>query len=102
MNDRARDKATADAPNVAGGSESRISMFPATSENFGTDPRSVTIHRTSEGTQRMSQRNFLAFDLGAESGRAMLGTLADGTLSLSEQHRFANPTETIDGHLHWN
>lgn len=36
---------------------------------------------------------FLAFDLGAESGRAMLGTLADNHISLEEIHRF--PTQGI-------
>jgi sugar (pentulose or hexulose) kinase len=46
--------------------------------------------------------NFLAFDLGAESGRALLGTLADGRLTLEEKHRFSNPTGTIQGRLHWN
>ena len=40
----------------------------------------------------MAQRNFLAFDLGAESGRALLGTLAEGKLTLEEKHRFLNPT----------
>ena len=51
--------------------------------------------------------NFLAFDLGAESGRAMLGRLRDGRLDLSEVHRFANgPVRVPDraGHvsLHWD
>ena len=32
--------------------------------------------------------HYLACDLGAESGRLMLGTLADGHLSLEELHRF--------------
>ena len=32
--------------------------------------------------------HYLACDLGAESGRLMLGTLADGRLSLEELHRF--------------
>ena len=47
-------------------------------------------------------RNFLAFDLGAESGRAVLGTLDAGRLTLEEKHRFANPTGRMNGHLHWN
>jgi rhamnulokinase len=47
-------------------------------------------------------RNFLAFDLGAESGRAVLGKLDAGRLSLEEKHRFANPMGRINGHLHWN
>jgi rhamnulokinase len=46
--------------------------------------------------------NYLAFDLGAESGRALVGTLADGKISLQERHRFANPTGRINGHFHWN
>lgn len=50
----------------------------------------------------MADRNFLAFDLGAESGRAIIGTLAGGRLTLEEKHRFANPNGKINGHLHWN
>ncbi|HVT87211.1 MAG TPA: rhamnulokinase family protein [Tepidisphaeraceae bacterium] len=50
----------------------------------------------------MSEQNFLAFDLGAESGRAVLGKLNDGKLTLDEKHRFANPNGRMNGHLHWN
>lgn len=50
----------------------------------------------------MAARNFLAFDLGAESGRAVVGTLDQGELRLDEKHRFSNPTGRINGHLHWN
>jgi rhamnulokinase len=50
----------------------------------------------------MPTRNFLAFDLGAESGRAVLGTLESERLTLAERHRFANPTSRMLGHLHWN
>ena len=47
-------------------------------------------------------RNYLAVDLGAESGRVMIGTLADDRLSLMEAHRFANiPVRLPDG-LHWD
>jgi rhamnulokinase len=46
--------------------------------------------------------NFLAIDLGAESGRAILATLANGQLSLTEVHRFPNnPVRLPDG-LHWD
>ncbi len=45
---------------------------------------------------------FLAFDLGAESGRAVLGTLAGGRLVLREVHRFANGPVRILGHDHWD
>ncbi len=46
--------------------------------------------------------NLLAIDLGAESGRAILGTLHDDKLALAEIHRFPNiPVRLSDG-LHWN
>ena len=38
----------------------------------------------------MKAQNYLALDLGAESGRAIVGTLAAGKLTLTETHRFAN------------
>ena len=50
----------------------------------------------------MPVRNFLAFDLGAESGRAVLGSLDGGRLTLQEKHRFQNPTGRMNGHLYWN
>jgi sugar (pentulose or hexulose) kinase len=50
----------------------------------------------------MASRNFIAFDLGAESGRAVLGTLDGGHLALAETHRFANPNGRMNGHLHWD
>ena len=47
-------------------------------------------------------RNYLAIDLGAESGRTMVGTFADDHLSLTETHRFGNgPVHLLDG-LHWD
>jgi rhamnulokinase len=54
---------------------------------------------------------FLAFDLGAESGRVLLGRLyknpdspKDGTsrLELQEIHRFPNGPIQMDGSLHWD
>lgn len=46
--------------------------------------------------------NFLAFDLGAESGRGMLGRFDGGRLQVSEVQRFPNgPVRLIDG-LHWD
>jgi rhamnulokinase len=47
-------------------------------------------------------RHYLAYDLGAESGRLISGTLENGKLSLQEIHRFANTPRRIDGSLHWN
>lgn len=46
--------------------------------------------------------NYLAIDLGAESGRTIVGTLENGVLSLAETHRFSNaPVQLSDG-LHWD
>lgn len=46
--------------------------------------------------------HYLACDLGAESGRLMLGTLDNGRLNLTEIRRFPN-TPVRDGEsLHWN
>jgi rhamnulokinase len=50
----------------------------------------------------MPIHQYVAFDLGAESGRSILATLDAGALSLTETHRFANPTSRINGHYHWN
>ncbi len=46
--------------------------------------------------------NYLAFDLGASSGRAIVGRLGNGRLELQEVHRFANAPEEIDGSIYWN
>jgi rhamnulokinase len=47
-------------------------------------------------------KNLLAFDLGAESGRGVLGRFDGQRLSLEVVHRFANgPVRTLDT-LHWD
>jgi rhamnulokinase len=46
--------------------------------------------------------HFLAFDLGAESGRAMLGSLDGGVLGVREIHRFANEPVRQNGSLQWD
>jgi rhamnulokinase len=45
---------------------------------------------------------YLAFDLGAESGRAMLGSILDGLLSLEELHRFPNSPVRLPTGLYWD
>ncbi len=44
----------------------------------------------------------LACDLGAESGRLILGTLGNGKLVLEETHRFPNTPVNAGDSLHWN
>jgi rhamnulokinase len=46
--------------------------------------------------------NYLAVDLGAESGRVMLGSLAGGRLSLEELHRFPNQPVHLPSGLYWD
>lgn len=50
----------------------------------------------------MNKRYFLGFDIGASSGRAMLGILEDEKLELVEIHRFVNQMQRINGHYFWN
>ena len=45
---------------------------------------------------------YLACDLGADSGRVILGTLDDGRITLEEVHRFPNGAVKSSGALHWN
>ncbi len=50
----------------------------------------------------MKVHYFLAFDLGAESVRAILGTLVDKALQVKEIYRFPNSYVNIQGRFHWN
>ena len=50
----------------------------------------------------MEQISFLAFDLGATSGRSILGTLRDGKLQMKELTRFPNQILELGGHYYWN
>ena len=43
-----------------------------------------------------------AIDLGATSGRVILGTWAKNKLTLKEVHRFPNSFQSIAGHDYWN
>jgi rhamnulokinase len=46
--------------------------------------------------------HYLACDLGATSGRLMLGTLDNGKVSLEELHRFGNGPVKAGESLHWD
>lgn len=45
---------------------------------------------------------YLAIDIGASSGRHILGHLEDGKMVLEEIHRFENGMQMKDGELCWN
>ncbi len=47
-------------------------------------------------------RNYLAFDFGAESGRAVLAHLRDGMIRFEEIHRFPNEPVRYGSSLHWD
>src|SRR5438105_10603869 len=46
--------------------------------------------------------HYLAFDLGAESGRAILGSLESERLSLEQIHRFPNNPVRVLSSLYWD
>jgi len=50
----------------------------------------------------MRNKSFLAFDIGATSGRTILGTLENGRLLMKELTRFPNQMLQIGAHFHWN
>ena len=45
---------------------------------------------------------YLACDLGADSGRVILGTLDGGKISVEDMHRFPNGGVKVAGALHWD
>lgn len=49
-----------------------------------------------------TKHNFFAFDLGATSGRSILGTLENGRLELKELTRFPNKIHRVNDKYYWN
>ncbi len=45
---------------------------------------------------------YIAIDIGASSGRHMVGWLEDGLLKTEEVYRFSNGTQSKRGHLVWD
>jgi rhamnulokinase len=50
----------------------------------------------------MNPKYYIACDLGAESGRVMLGRLEDGRSRLEEMHRFPSAAVRVFGSLRWD
>ena len=48
------------------------------------------------------KQNFFAVDLGATSGRTILGSFTDDGLNLEEINRFPNHLIEVGGHFHWD
>ena len=47
-------------------------------------------------------RNFLAFDLGASNGRAILGQFDGERITMKELHRFENNYVEMNGVFYWD
>ena len=48
------------------------------------------------------QKNYLAIDIGASSGRHIVGWMENGVLLTQEVYRFPNSVQRVDGHLEWD
>lgn len=55
-----------------------------------------------EKAKYFQEKYFLAIDIGASSGRHILGSVQDGKIELEEIYRFWNGMDDIDGTLCWN
>jgi rhamnulokinase len=60
----------------------------------------VTLNQRMPNSDRAT--SYIAFDLGAESGRAVLARLRSGILTIEEAHRYANEPVEYGGSLHWD
>ena len=50
----------------------------------------------------METKYYLAIDIGASSGRHILGSIENGKLVLEEVHRFKNGAQNVNGKLVWD
>ena len=48
------------------------------------------------------QKNYLAIDIGASSGRHIVGWMENGVLRTEEVYRFPNSVQRVNGHLKWD
>ena len=47
-------------------------------------------------------KNYLAIDIGASSGRHIVGWMENGVLRTEEVYRFPNSVRRVDSHLEWD
>ncbi|MDB4915415.1 MAG: Carbohydrate kinase [Gemmatimonadetes bacterium] len=62
----------------------------------------ATAHASLPSERADVRHNYLAIDLGASSGRAVVGTLDDATMQMQEVHRFSTPVVEAHGHISWD
>ena len=48
------------------------------------------------------QKKYLAIDIGASSGRHIVGWMENGVLRTEEVYRFPNSVQRVNGHLKWD
>jgi rhamnulokinase len=60
------------------------------------------LHEINRLVTPTEKTSYIAVDLGAESGRVMLGQIADGRLTLEHMHRFGNGPVQEQGTLRWD
>ncbi|WP_042405124.1 rhamnulokinase [Streptacidiphilus carbonis] len=65
-------------------------------------PPAATPATNPAATPAATQAVFAAADLGATSGRVVLGRVGPGRLDLTEVHRFANTPVRLPQGLHWD
>lgn len=58
--------------------------------------------KLSKGVNEQVMRNYLAVDIGASSGRLILGNIQDRKIEIQEIHRFKNGFSKKDGHDRWD
>jgi len=71
-------------------------------KSAGAGERRKASKPAAAGGRAPAGKRFLALDLGAESGRGVLGTLEAGRLELQEIGRFRNGPVNLLGVLHWD
>src|SRR3984893_1476017 len=78
----------------------RLRWFAGRQDEFRT--QSVAPRRVGQSSVLTSTRGFAAVDLGAESGRVVLGRIDGRSVSLEVAHRFVNRSVRLPDGLHWD
>ncbi|WP_083713543.1 rhamnulokinase family protein [Brachybacterium sp. P6-10-X1] len=68
----------------------------------GAAERRPAVARPAPHARGTAPRAIAAIDLGATSGRVMLGIVADGRIEMVPARRFENRLERVDGNLCWD
>ena len=80
--------------------KSKSSIHPS-DFHVGTT-KNAFFYKDKTTRRNMQPKHFIAFDLGATSGRTILGSLPRRELALKELTRFPNAMLRLGSHYHWN